>query len=426
MDETSTNLNLPFLQAAQAQKHVTHNAALERLDVVVHLVLQSFAETTPPPSPAEGQVWAIGAAPVDGWAGHAGALAAWSNNGWLFVTPRAGWCAARGAELRIWDGTAWVAPDLPPLQDLPGVGIGTGYDATNRLAVKSAASLFDNQGQGHQLKINKAATGDTAALLFQTGFSGRAEIGTLGDDRFAVTVSADGSAWQTALDISPATGLTSVLGLAPGTPLTSPVIGGTLGGSAAQKLGFLRCTTGGTANALALTYGLPGLVAGVAVRFRASAANTGATTLNLDGTGAVGCVTVRGTALPAGFIRTDADTLAWYDGTVWVVDRAVERGSNANGSYMRLADGTQICGTVIAGLEITTAADSIFRSNSTNWSFPAAFSVTPAVFASLSIIDTRWPSCRAVNTTTGQARQYRTASTTTLADYQFLALGQWY
>ena len=52
-----------------------------------------------------------------------------------------------------------------------GLGGATG-DATNRLAVNAAATLLNNAGAGHQLKINKATATDTASLLFQTGFFG--------------------------------------------------------------------------------------------------------------------------------------------------------------------------------------------------------------------------------------------------------------
>lgn len=37
MSQTSTHLNLPYIQPAQAQKHVTHNEAIELLDLIVHL-----------------------------------------------------------------------------------------------------------------------------------------------------------------------------------------------------------------------------------------------------------------------------------------------------------------------------------------------------------------------------------------------------
>ena len=206
MDETSNNLELPYLRAAQAQKHVTHNEALERLDLLVHLTVQSYSETTPPIAPIEGQVWAVGVGAVNDWAGHDGELAAWSNGGWLYLSPREGWRAAMGTVIRVWNGTQWAPSDLPPLQNLPGVGIGTSYDGTNRLAVASDASLFSHDGNGHQMILNKATTGDTGSLLYQSNWSGRAEMGLAGSDDFAIKVSPDGATWQTALSIDAASG----------------------------------------------------------------------------------------------------------------------------------------------------------------------------------------------------------------------------
>lgn len=81
------------------------------------------------------------------------------------------------------------------LQNVAGLGVNTSYDAINRLSVKSAAALFDNAGAGTQLKINKTAAGDTASLLYQTGYSGRAEAGLCGDDRFHLKTSVDGAVW---------------------------------------------------------------------------------------------------------------------------------------------------------------------------------------------------------------------------------------
>ena len=66
------------------------------------------------------------------------------------------------------------------------------------------------QGPGHQLKLNKAAAGDTASLLFQTGFSGRAEMGTAGSDDFSVKVSADGSVFATALTVDRQSGIVTL------------------------------------------------------------------------------------------------------------------------------------------------------------------------------------------------------------------------
>lgn len=85
--------------------------------------------------------------------------------------------------------------DPPSVQNLPGLGINTSSDATNKLAAKSSAVLFDNIGNGVQFKINKNASADTASLLFQTAYSGRAEVGLCGDDNFHLKTSPDGSTW---------------------------------------------------------------------------------------------------------------------------------------------------------------------------------------------------------------------------------------
>jgi hypothetical protein len=47
-------LGLPAIEAAQAQKHVTHNEALVLLDALTQLAVESRLLTTPPGSPLEG------------------------------------------------------------------------------------------------------------------------------------------------------------------------------------------------------------------------------------------------------------------------------------------------------------------------------------------------------------------------------------
>jgi hypothetical protein len=95
---------------------------------------------------------------------------------------------------------------LNVVQSLPQLGINATADTTNRLAVSAAATLLNHAGAGHQLKINKAAAAQTASLLFQDGFSGRAEMGLAGTDDFSIKVSANGAAWNNALSINRTTG----------------------------------------------------------------------------------------------------------------------------------------------------------------------------------------------------------------------------
>ena len=205
MTDTSPVLALPYIQPSQAQKHVTHNEALRLLDAIVQLSVLSFTETTPPATSAEGDRYLVASNAEGGWAGHDHAVAVFVDGAWQFIAPMPGWVAsvAPGQTQVVYDGARWA---VPALQDVPRLGVGATPDAYNRLVVASDAVLFNNAGAGHQVKINKAAEGDTASLLFQTDFGGRAEMGTSGSDDFAIKVSADGANWAEALRIEAASG----------------------------------------------------------------------------------------------------------------------------------------------------------------------------------------------------------------------------
>ncbi|WP_372605274.1 DUF2793 domain-containing protein [Actibacterium sp.] len=113
MDET-TILQLPLVQAAQAQKHVTVNEGLRRLDGLVQPYLLSVSEATPPVTAAEGDCHWVPAGAVNDWSGHPGEIAIFANGGWTFATPRRGWrgwSVEQQAEV-IFDGTTWQAGAL--------------------------------------------------------------------------------------------------------------------------------------------------------------------------------------------------------------------------------------------------------------------------------------------------------------------------
>lgn len=247
MSNQTPNLSLPFIMPAQAQKHVTHNEAIELLDMVVQLTLESSGATTPPVSPDEGQAWALGAGATGDWGGHDGQIATWRGGGWLFVAPREGWIAwVRDlTELQVWSGGGWVTKGGDPLlQNLSFVGINATADSYNRLSINAPSTLLNNEGAGHQLKINKAGSGDTGSLLYQSGWSGRAEMGLAGNDDFSIKVSADGSSWKTAAKIAGDTGRVTVehlLRLMPGAAPASPQAGDVYFDSVAAKL---RCHDG--------------------------------------------------------------------------------------------------------------------------------------------------------------------------------------
>ncbi|KQR69257.1 hypothetical protein ASG25_16745 [Rhizobium sp. Leaf384] len=203
MSETTPNLEMPYILPSQAQKHVTHNEALQRLDALTQLVIVATL-SQPPADPNPGACYEVAADPAGPWFGKAGTIALWDDGAWTFLTPRPGWRAtlAQDHRLHIHDGTRFRPYDA--LSGLERLGVNATADEVNRLAVSGDATLLSHAGHGHQLKINKATPADVASLLFQSGWSGRAEMGLSGADTFALKTSADGALWQEALRVDAA------------------------------------------------------------------------------------------------------------------------------------------------------------------------------------------------------------------------------
>ncbi|MEP5760620.1 MAG: DUF2793 domain-containing protein [Litoreibacter sp.] len=108
MSDTA-NLNLPLLASSQAQKHVTMNEALTRIDAALQLRVVSRGISTPP-TPTEGEVFIVGISAQLGWAGKEGQLAFAIGNGWDFIAPQAGWKIWVDDEARwaCFDGIDWM------------------------------------------------------------------------------------------------------------------------------------------------------------------------------------------------------------------------------------------------------------------------------------------------------------------------------
>lgn len=208
--DSSARLGLPYIIASQAQKHLTHNEALAILETLVQPVVSDIAASAPPVDPSEGDCVVVASGATDAFAGKDGMIAAWIAAAWHFHTPHKGWSVVRASDgqIFVYGPSGWAAPPAPSTQDnLAQVGINAAASPTNRLTVASDASLFTAQANDHRMTINKAGAGDTASLVFQSGWSGRAEMGLSGEDGFSIKVSADGSAWHDALSIDPASGL---------------------------------------------------------------------------------------------------------------------------------------------------------------------------------------------------------------------------
>lgn len=194
--------------------------------------------------------------------------------------------------------------------------------------------------------------------------------------------------------------------------------------------GRTYATRAGTANAIVLTTGGVALAVGMQVRWRAAATNTGAVTINVDGQGVIEARTITNVALPAGYIRTDADTVATYDGTRWIVDRQMEFGSNANGDFTRLADGRQICSTTRSIGGISSATGAVFRSSPEHvWTFPSSFFGTEGLFVSANPRESSgisWGRGRTLSTTQGGIFLFSSVSIGGTLICETFATGRWY
>ena len=110
MPDTTAHLALPFIMAAQAQKHVTHNEALRLLDGIVQLSVLDRDRTDPPPSPAEGDRYIPTTGSTGAWSGWDGSIAYWIDGAWMKILPAPGWLAwvVDEAQAIVWTGTAWI------------------------------------------------------------------------------------------------------------------------------------------------------------------------------------------------------------------------------------------------------------------------------------------------------------------------------
>jgi hypothetical protein len=105
---TSTpRLGLPAIEAAQAQKHVTHNEALVLLDCLTQLAVESRELAPPPGSPAEGACYIPAPGATGDWSGWDGQIALYSGGGWQVIAPVSGlkaWVKAERLTVTYEDG----------------------------------------------------------------------------------------------------------------------------------------------------------------------------------------------------------------------------------------------------------------------------------------------------------------------------------
>jgi hypothetical protein len=162
MSELTSRHLLPLLAAGQAQKEITHNEAVTRIDGLMHGVIMSRSLAAPPAAPGTGQLWLVAASASGDWAGQSGKLALWTDGGWRFSTPSEGMLLwSKADQIFGWfDGIAWHWGDWPvtklttngaQLVGTAGAAIanptgGTTVDSQSRNAIMSILQLLRTHG----------------------------------------------------------------------------------------------------------------------------------------------------------------------------------------------------------------------------------------------------------------------------------------
>ncbi|MBY0565489.1 MAG: DUF2793 domain-containing protein [Hyphomonadaceae bacterium] len=135
----TANLSIAYLQDGQAQKHVTVNEALKKLDALVQLAVVSATTSAQPGSPVDGQAYILPAGKTGAqWGAMTNlAIAYYVDGAWMELAPREGWRAyVKDTDLFLgYTGSAWA--QLRALNGLPAGG------AAKALSYKASAGDFD-------------------------------------------------------------------------------------------------------------------------------------------------------------------------------------------------------------------------------------------------------------------------------------------
>ena len=119
MPDMTDRYGLALLASGQAQKEITHNMALLRVDALLHAAVESRSLSAPPGSPVAGQCWLVPAGATGLWTGQDGRIAHWQEGGWDYIAPAEGcllWVKPEGVFARLtaygWNVGDWAANAL--------------------------------------------------------------------------------------------------------------------------------------------------------------------------------------------------------------------------------------------------------------------------------------------------------------------------
>lgn len=107
----------------------------------------------------------------------------------------------------------------------------------------------------------------------------------------------------------------------------------------------------------------------------------------------------------------------------------LEGGNNADGYYIRFANGWQICTHILATGAATTASGNVFVGTAVTWTFPAAFSTTTGLSTMGNIAmsnSTSWANVTPGSGTAATIRRFSSISDATDRNARIVAIGLWF
>jgi hypothetical protein len=237
------------------------------------------------------------------------------------------------------DGTFGAVPAVALSGDVTGSANATVVQRIQGRQVSPVAPLGDQVLTWNNLtslweaqslsaaNLSNVSTANTASTLVLRDSSGNFSAGTITADLSGNALTATTATNVSGL-VAVANGGTGATNASTARANLSAAASGTntditsLQGTARSSVVSLAPTTAGTTTAYTLTNAptIGDLTSGQTVRFRVNATNTGAASLNVDGTGAFGMISaLTGAALQAGDLFLNSFVEAIYNGTNWVV-----------------------------------------------------------------------------------------------------------
>jgi hypothetical protein len=187
MSDQTTNLQLPYIQASQAQKHVPANTTFDILDSLVQLAVESRTLTVPPGSPVDGTAYIPASGATGAWAGWDFNIAVYRSGGWSKIVPRDGW-------------TAWVKDER----------LGVKYQDSvwrDGVALTAHGGRITLRAKEIEVTLTGAYTDTTDAAFIPNraivlGVASRTTLAITGASSYAVGISGDTSKFGSSLGVA--------------------------------------------------------------------------------------------------------------------------------------------------------------------------------------------------------------------------------